>query len=46
MTYPCQHVVKNAPKWKLGYAAYMNIINNGRADVEVAIDGEDEALVT
>jgi hypothetical protein len=31
--------LKEAPKWRIGYAAYMAIVKNGTAGVTVAIDG-------
>ncbi|KAK1616861.1 hypothetical protein QYE76_022378 [Lolium multiflorum] len=37
------HVVKNAPKWKLRYAAYLVSIKNGGAGVAVAVNGKEEA---
>jgi hypothetical protein len=37
-------VVKNALKWKIGYAAYLVRLKNGGAGVAVVVDGKDEAL--
>jgi hypothetical protein len=39
-------VVKNAPKWRLGYDAYKINVKNGGVGVTWAIDGEEEALGT
>ncbi|KAK1603245.1 hypothetical protein QYE76_000006, partial [Lolium multiflorum] len=39
----CWNALKEAHKWRLGYAAYMDIVNNGTTRVTVAIDGVDVA---
>jgi hypothetical protein len=41
----CWRAVKNAPKWRFDYEAYNISMKNGGADVAVALDGKNEALV-